>query len=68
MMKLKEFMEVRGFTIEDAGKFFGFPYSTIWYYIEGKREPKVSDALKIVERSGGAVQLSDLVIREKQDN
>ncbi len=60
-MKLKEYMKVRGFTLREMGNYFGFPYSTVRNFVEMAREPRISDAIKIVEKSGGAVRFEDLV-------
>lgn len=60
-MNIREWRESRGLTQENAAKLCDVPWRSWWRWENGRVQPSLEAADKIIKASEGAVTLSDMV-------
>lgn len=63
-MTLKKFLESTGISISKFSEATGINANTLFTYVHRKSEPTVSNAIKIIDASHGAIDLRDLAIKK----
>ena len=61
-MKLKDFMELRGWSCDDVAKLTGTNRATVFRWCEGQTIPRQEDMAKIVEITKSAVMPNDFYL------
>ena len=67
-MLLKNYLRVTGISIAKLAEVCDINPNTMRAYVERIREPSISNALKIVNATHGAVNLIDLIPDSKKEN
>jgi len=62
-MKLKKFLQTTKISIAKFSENTGINANTLQTYVHQTSEPTVTNAIKIIESTHGAVQLKDLQIK-----
>lgn len=62
-MKLKKFLSTTNVSIATFAKACDINANTMFTYVHGTSEPTVTNAIKIIDATHGAVELKDLKIK-----
>ena len=65
-MKLKRFLKTTDVSISSFARKTGINANTMLTYVNEKSEPTVTNAIKIIDATVGAVSLKDLKVRKKK--
>ena len=63
-MKLKEYLNKNLIGHSEFSRQINISYNALYHILEGKTEPKLSTAVKIVEATGGKVRYQDLILKD----
>ena len=65
-MTLKKFLDSTKITVSKFSENTGININTLFTYINQTSEPTVSNAIKIIEATHGAVELHDLRVKKEK--
>ena len=65
-MTLKKFLQTTKVSISQFAKNTGIKESTLQTYVNKRSEPTVTNAIKIIDATHGAVELKDLKTKERK--
>ena len=65
-MNLKEYLSIANISVTRFAASCEIPEATMNTYVNGRSEPSVSNALKIEEKTHGAVSCEDLVLEKSE--